>query len=89
MEEGQLKDFALENFEKEKIVIYERKTERQGKTKSYSVEAIDNIFEFTKGTDFNNFSKNRILQFAIVKNVEIIGEAANSLSNEFRKVTIM
>ncbi len=36
VEEGYLKDFALKNFEKEKILIYERKTKGQRKTKSYS-----------------------------------------------------
>ena len=36
IEEGYLKDFALKNFEKEKILIYERKTKGQRKTKSYT-----------------------------------------------------
>ncbi len=36
VEEGFLKDFALKSFNEEKLLIYERKAERQRKTKSYS-----------------------------------------------------
>ncbi|MCD4721759.1 MAG: nucleotidyltransferase domain-containing protein [Desulfobacula sp.] len=36
VEEGHLKDFALEDFEQEKILIYERKTKGQRETQSYT-----------------------------------------------------
>ena len=36
IEEGYLKDFALKNFEKDKILIYERKTKGQREIKSHS-----------------------------------------------------
>ncbi len=52
---------------------------------NHIAEAIDNIFEFTKGVDFSDFQKNRVLQFAIIKNLEIIGEAANSLTHELKE----
>ena len=46
---------------------------------------IINIFEFTNEVNFNSFSKNRILQFVVIKNLEIIGEAVNFLTNEFKE----
>ncbi|MCD4721760.1 MAG: DUF86 domain-containing protein [Desulfobacula sp.] len=51
---------------------------------NHILEAIENILEFTLEVDFNSFSKNRILQFAIIKNLEIIGEAANFLTIELK-----
>ncbi len=35
VEEGQLKDYAFNTFEKDKILIYERKTKGQRKTETY------------------------------------------------------
>jgi len=49
------------------------------------IEAIDNIFEFTKGKSFNDYKTNRVLHFAIVKNLEIIGEACYLLTFEFKE----
>ena len=48
------------------------------------LEAIDNIHNFTENVSFEDFSKNKILQFAIVKNFEIIGEAAHKLTKDLR-----
>ena len=47
----------------------------------YSMNAI----QFATGVSYEEFVKDRICYFAIVKNVEIIGEAANMLTNDFRK----
>ena len=44
------------------------------------IESIDNIFEFTNGLSLKNFSANKMLKFAVIKNFEIIGEASNLLS---------
>lgn len=49
------------------------------------IEAIDNIFEFVEGKDFNSFNNDKILYFAIIKNLEIIGEASYLLTSEFRE----
>ena len=49
------------------------------------LEAIDNLFEFTGGLSFEEYQNNRILQFAVIKNLEIIGEAAYLLTKEFRE----
>ncbi|KXS43370.1 MAG: hypothetical protein AWU58_1320 [Methanohalophilus sp. T328-1] len=39
------------------------------------VEAIDEIEDFTSGMDFTEFLNDRKTQKAVVKNIEIIGEA--------------
>lgn len=48
------------------------------------LEAIDNIFEFTKDVSFEEYQSNKILRFAIIKNLEIIGEAAYLTTKEIR-----
>jgi len=48
-------------------------------------ESIDNIYEFLKDTDRKGFAENKILINAVVRELEIIGEAANKLSSEFRE----
>lgn len=40
------------------------------------IEAIDEIEEFTSGMDLTEFLNNRKTRKAVVKNIEIIGEAA-------------
>lgn len=47
--------------------------------------AINNINEFLQGYDYESFIKAKVLYFAVVKNVEIIGEAAYMLSLDFKK----
>ena len=44
------------------------------------LEAIDNLFEFTQETTFEEYKSNKILRFAVIKNLEIIGEAAYLLT---------
>jgi len=51
------------------------------------IEAIENIFEFTKGKSFEEFEKDKMLRFAVFKNLEIIGEAAFFLTKEFKEKT--
>ena len=48
------------------------------------LEAIDNIFEFVNGKSFEVYRKDKILRFAIIKNLEIIGEAAFLLTKDFK-----
>ena len=48
------------------------------------LESIDNIFEFTKEIDFEHFKTNKMLRFAVIKNMEIIGEASYKLTKEFK-----
>jgi uncharacterized protein with HEPN domain len=42
------------------------------------------IRELTEGLDYRGFSHNRVLQLALVKLVEVIGEAAPGISTERR-----
>lgn len=51
------------------------------------IEAIENIFEFTEGKSFKEFEKDKMLRFAILKNLEILGEAAYFLTKEFKEKT--
>lgn len=46
--------------------------------------AINKVFEFSEGVKKEDFKKDGILYFAIVKNIEIIGEASYMLSQEFK-----
>jgi len=48
------------------------------------LEAIDNIYEFVNGKTFEVYKKDKILRFAIIKNLEIIGEAAYLLTKDFK-----
>lgn len=43
------------------------------------LDAIERIQEFTKGMTFAEFDKNRVTTDAVVRNFEIIGEAANNI----------
>lgn len=48
------------------------------------LEAIRNIEEDTQGLSEEEFSETRIVQQATVRNLEIIGEAAQQLQQEFK-----
>ena len=48
------------------------------------LDAIANVIEFTKDISFEEFLRNKVLHFAVVKNIEIIGEASYKLSTEFK-----
>ncbi len=52
---------------------------------SHIIEAIDNLFEFTKGISFDEYKGDKILRFAVIKNLERIGEAAYLRTNEFKE----
>ena len=49
------------------------------------IQAADHIASFTEGQTEEELSKDKIRYFAVVKNVEIIGEAAYMLSLEFKE----
>jgi len=48
------------------------------------LECIDNIVEFTKEISYNDLLTNKILNFAVIKNLEIIGEASYKITKEFK-----
>ena len=49
------------------------------------LEAINNVIEFTTDVTFEEYSRNKILRFAVIKNLEIVGEAAYLITKEFRE----
>ena len=46
-------------------------------------ESIDNVFEFMEGKTIDDLTKDKLLFYGVVKNVEIIGEAAYMLTKDF------
>ena len=46
--------------------------------------AIDNVHEFLEGKTCEDLCKDKLLFFAVVKNIEIVGEAANNLTKELQ-----
>ena len=51
----------------------------------HMMSAIDNVEEFTKGVTLDEFVKSKVLFYAVVKNIEIIGEATYMLTNDFKQ----
>ena len=47
-------------------------------------ESIESIFDFVGKAEYEDFSNNRMMVSAVVRELEIIGEAANNMSQEFR-----
>lgn len=48
------------------------------------LEAIGKIDRYTAGLDFQKFDKNELVQDGVVRELEIIGEAAKHISEKFR-----
>lgn len=46
--------------------------------------ALDTIEEYIEGVSFEEFSSNRMMIDAVVRELEIIGEASNNLSKDFK-----
>lgn len=46
--------------------------------------AIDNVFEFLQGKNYEDLVNDKLLFFGVVKNIEIIGEAANHITKELQ-----
>jgi uncharacterized protein with HEPN domain len=48
------------------------------------LEQLQNVESFLSGKTLDDLQADKILQYAVIKSIEIIGEAAYMLSNEFR-----
>lgn len=48
------------------------------------LDACDEISSFIKGKSFDGFIENRMFALSIMKDIEIIGEAANKISNDIK-----
>lgn len=49
------------------------------------IEAIDKIQNYLKGLSYKSFLNNEIVIDAVVRQLEIIGEAANNINKNFQK----
>ncbi len=49
------------------------------------IEAIDRVIEYMSGKEESELASDSMLFYAVVKNIEIIGEAAYKLTKEFRE----
>ena len=50
---------------------------------THMLEVIDRIFRFVEGLEYETFLTNELAQYAVIKNFEIIGEAAYQLPKEY------
>lgn len=48
------------------------------------LESINNIFDYTKGMSFEQYLDNALVQDAVERNFEIIGEAASKFDEPFK-----
>lgn len=49
------------------------------------LEAIQAIEEYLQGIDYDRFMSNRMVQDAVIRRIEVIGEATKNLSLEIRR----
>jgi len=49
------------------------------------LDAINLIESYLQNKDYKDFKNNRMLQDAVIREIEIIGEAAKNVSADFRK----
>ena len=50
------------------------------------ISCINNVQQYINGVTFDDFVSDSMRYYAVMKNVEIIGEAANMLTRNFRKI---
>lgn len=51
---------------------------------AHIIDAVRQILLYTEGMDYDGFSGTRMVQDAVIRQFEIIGEAAKNMSAEFR-----
>ena len=51
----------------------------------HMLTAINNVEEFTKGINQEDFVNSKVLFFAVVKNIKIVGEATYMLTKEYKQ----
>ena len=56
-----------------------------GNRLEHMLQAIERICRYTKGKNFEDFIADDMMYYAVVKNIEILGEASNMLTEEFRQ----
>ncbi len=53
----------------------------------HMIDSIEEAFEFVKGKSFSDFTNNRMLVLSLIKEIEIIGEAASKITQDLKDVT--
>lgn len=48
------------------------------------LDAISEVQSYIKDTNFQEFNRNSMMKFAVIKQLEIIGEAANHISEKMK-----
>lgn len=61
-----------------------RERSRDKSRLEHILQAIERIMRYTKGKTFEDFIADDMMYYAVVKNIEILGEASNMLTEEFR-----
>lgn len=49
------------------------------------LDAISRIAEYTKGIKHEDFTKSNLIQAAVIREIEIVGEATKKLTQEFKE----
>ena len=52
---------------------------------NHILDSCAHIIDFTKNIDFATFKKSRLIQSAVIRELEIIGEATKNLTDNLRK----
>jgi uncharacterized protein with HEPN domain len=50
------------------------------------IAAIDRIYRYTSGKSYDDLVSDDMMYYAVIKNIEIIGEAANMLTQQFQQL---
>lgn len=61
-----------------------REASRDKSRLEHIIQAIGRIRRYTTGKTFEDFIADDMMYYAVVKNIEILGEASNMLTDEFR-----
>lgn len=49
------------------------------------LDCVDTVFEYTAGMDFDKFLNDRKTRDAVIRNIQVLGEAANRVPKEVRE----
>lgn len=62
-----------------------RETLRDPSRLRHMIDSIHNVNQYMDGKNISDLTGNSMLFFAVVKNIEIVGEAAYKLTHEFKE----
>jgi uncharacterized protein with HEPN domain len=51
----------------------------------HMLSCIEKILKFTRGLNFDEFAINELVQDAVIRNIEVIGEASKHVSNHLKQ----